>query len=169
MYRRILVPMENEEQQEASLGHARNLAQHTGAVVILAWLVPVVASSEHFFTQIQVEPGSSGARRKEQGEAFLAQATEDFRREGIEAIPRIVVTPLTPDQAIIEVAQDEGVDLIVMATLAQSAVGRFLFGSVAEKVRHRTPIPVLFVSSSGTEERKVEGNERPCPDHAHAG
>jgi nucleotide-binding universal stress UspA family protein len=155
LYRRILVPMENEEQQDPALIHACSLAEHTGATVILAWLVPVVGSSEHFFTQIQVEPGSSGARRKEKGEAYLAREAEVFRCAGIDVIPRILVTPLTPDQAIVDLAQEEEVDLIIMATLSQSAVGRFLFGSVAEKVRRRTSVPVLFVSPSGTNELEV--------------
>jgi nucleotide-binding universal stress UspA family protein len=36
-------------------------------------------------------------------------------------------------------------DLIVMPTQARSAIGRWLFGSVGEKVRRRSPLPVLFV------------------------
>ena len=54
MYKRIMVPMEGERHQEPALDHALQLAQQTGAVVLLAWLVPVVSSGEHFFTQIQV-------------------------------------------------------------------------------------------------------------------
>ena len=42
-----------------------------------------------------------------------------------------------------------------MATLPQSAVGRFLFGSVGDKVRRRSPIPVMFVNPSRAEEREV--------------
>lgn len=155
MYNRILVPMENQEHQEPALDHARALAQHAGATVILAWLVPVVASGEQFFTQIQVEPGSSGARRKEMGEAYLAKATESFESEGIDIVSRIVVTPQPPEQAIVDLAQEEEADLIIMATLPQSAVGRFLFGSVGDKVRRRSPIPVLFVSPSQAGEREV--------------
>lgn len=152
MYKRILVPMENEEQQQPALEEARLLAQQMGAAVILAWLVPVVASGEQFFTQIQVEPGSSGARRKEIGEAVLAQAVRAFHDSGIETVPKVVVTPLAPEQAIVELAAEEQVDLIVMATLSQSAVGRFLFGSVGDKVRRRSPVPVLFVNPSRIDE-----------------
>ncbi|HSR31661.1 MAG TPA: universal stress protein [Anaerolineae bacterium] len=148
MYTRILVPMEDEQQQEPALAHARTLAQHTGATVILAWLVPVVASGERFFTQIQIEPGSSGARRKERGEAYLSQAVEKLQESGVAVESKTVVTPLPPEQAIVELAAEEGIDLIIMATLSQSAVGRFLFGSVGEKVRRRSPVPVLFVTSS---------------------
>jgi nucleotide-binding universal stress UspA family protein len=155
MYNRILVPMENEQQQAAALAHARMLAQSMGATVILAWLVPVLASEEQFFSQVQVEIGSSGARRKAQGEAFLAQASGMFRAAGVGVVPRLVVTPLPPEQAIVELAAEENADLIVMATLSQSAVGRFLFGSVGEKVRRRSAVPVLFVSPSQAEEGEV--------------
>ena len=155
MYERILVPMENEQHQEPALAHARDLAGHSGATVILAWMVPVVASGEQFFSQIQVEPGSSGARRKEQGEAYLAGAVAPFRAAGIEVVPKVVITPQPPELAIVETAAAEGADLIVMATLPQSAVGRFLFGSVEDKVRRRSPVPVLFVNPTAAGESEV--------------
>jgi nucleotide-binding universal stress UspA family protein len=152
VYSRILVPMESEQQQEPALAHARTLAQQigactpAGATVILAWLVPVVRSEEHFFKQVQVEPGSSGARRKAQGEAYLSEAVRPFKASGVDVVTKVVVTPLAPEQAIVDLAVEERVDLIIMATLSQSAVGRFLFGSVGEKTRRRSPVPVLFVN-----------------------
>lgn len=155
MYKRILVPMEDEQQQVPALMHARTLAQHMGATVVLAWLVPVVASGERFFTQIQIEPGSSGARRKEKGEAYLSQAAKEFKESGIDLESKTVVTPLPPEQAIVELAEEEGIDLIVMATLSQSTVGRFLFGSVGDKVRRRSPVPVLFVNPSAVGEKEA--------------
>lgn len=157
MYRRILVPVENEQHQEPALAHALKLAASIcdgpngsggiQATVILAWIVPVVASEESFFKQMQVEPGSSGARRKAQGEAFLERAAGPFREAGADVETRVVITPLDPDQAILDLAAQQEADLILMATLPQSAVGRFLFGSVTEKVRRRSPFPVLFVQA----------------------
>jgi nucleotide-binding universal stress UspA family protein len=144
VYKRILVPMENEQHQERALAHARALAQQTGAAVVLVWLVPVVASGEHFFTQIQVEPGSSGAQRKARGQEYLAQASQPFQAAGVDVVSKLKVTPLPPEQAIVELAVQEHADLIVMASLPQSAAGRFLFGSVGDKLRRRSPIPVLF-------------------------
>jgi nucleotide-binding universal stress UspA family protein len=60
-----------------------------------------------------------------------------------------------PEQAIVELAEEEGIDLIVMATLSQSTVGRFLFGSVGDKVRRRSPVPVLFVNPSAVGEKEA--------------
>jgi nucleotide-binding universal stress UspA family protein len=145
-----------DEQQEPAATHARTLAASSGATVVLTWLVPVLDSGERFFTQIQVEPGSSGARRKEQGEAYLARARQAFVDQGVAHESRVVVTTLPPEQAIMELADEGEIDLIVMATLPQSAVGRFLFGSVGEKVRRRATIPVLFVNASPGEGRKGE-------------
>lgn len=116
-------------------------------MVILAWIVPVVASEEHFFKQVQVEPGSSGARRVAQGDAFLEGASSALRDAGADVETKVVVTPLAPDQAILNLAAEQGADLILMATLPQSAVGRFLLGSVGDKVRRRSPVPVLFVQA----------------------
>jgi nucleotide-binding universal stress UspA family protein len=147
--------MENGEHQEPALAHARALAKSSEATIILAWLVPVLASSEQFFTQIQVEPGSSGARRRDQGELYLAEAAKRFQEAGIDLVSRIVVTPQSPEQAIVDLAHEEEADLIIMATLPQSAVGRFLFGSVGDKVRRRSAIPVLFVNPTQVEESEV--------------
>lgn len=155
MYKRILVPMESKDQQESALSHARMLAQHTGATIILAWMVPVIASEEHFFTQVQVEPGSSGAQRKEQGEIYLAQAVTAFHAANIDVESSVVVTPQPPEQAIVQLTIEQDADLIVMATLPQSAVGRFLFGSVGDKVRRRSLIPVLFVNPSQAQESEL--------------
>lgn len=150
MYKRILLPMENERDQEPALAQARKLAQSTGATVVLAWLVPVVATEEYFLKQMQIEPGSSGARRKARGEVFLQQAAGALRDAGVEVTLLLEVTPLAPEQAILDLAEKHGIDLILMATLPQSAVGRFLLGSVGEKVRRRSAVPVLFVQAPET-------------------
>jgi nucleotide-binding universal stress UspA family protein len=157
VYRRILVPMENEEHQGAALAHAQRLAssicapqseqEGTPATVILAWLVPVVATEEYFLKQMQIEPGSRGARRKAQGQAFLERASGELREAGADVETVLAITPLAPEQAILNLATEHEADLILMATLPQSAVGRFLLGSVGEKVRRRSPLPVLFVQA----------------------
>lgn len=57
----------------------------------------------------------------------------------IEARPGEVV------DTIIEVAQDEGFDLLIMATHGRTGLRRVLLGSVAEGVLRRAPCPVLLV------------------------
>lgn len=48
-----------------------------------------------------------------------------------------------PADAIVELAENEDVDLIVMGTHGRSGFSRLLMGSVAEAVVRRAPCPVL--------------------------
>jgi len=50
-----------------------------------------------------------------------------------------------PARTIIEVADDLGVDYVVMGSHGRSGASRILFGSVAESVTRRAPCPVLVV------------------------
>jgi nucleotide-binding universal stress UspA family protein len=48
---------------------------------------------------------------------------------------------------IIEVAQEQGCDLIVMGTHGRTGVAHLFLGSVAEKVVRTAPCPVLTIRS----------------------
>jgi nucleotide-binding universal stress UspA family protein len=54
----------------------------------------------------------------------------------------------SPAQSIIDLARDERFDLIVMGTHGRTGVGRWVLGSVAEKVVRGAPCPVLTVKSA---------------------
>ena len=60
------------------------------------------------------------------------------------------VSGFAPDQ-IIDHAQENGMDLIAMSSHGRTGLGRWVFGSVTDKVVHAGDIPVLVV-------RAVEGS-----------
>jgi nucleotide-binding universal stress UspA family protein len=51
-------------------------------------------------------------------------------------------------RAIVDAAQVKGADLIVMGTHAREGLPRLLLGSVAERVLHSTPLPLMLVRDS---------------------
>ncbi len=69
------------------------------------------------------------------------------------------LTPLTlrgdPAEAILEVAEEKQVDLIVVGTRGLSALERFFLGSVAERVARHAPCPVLLVRPGHRDLRRV--------------
>jgi nucleotide-binding universal stress UspA family protein len=145
MYRRILVPLEEGKNSGLSLDHARELAAQSAAALVLLRVITVLPAGHEFDRRLQIEVGSRGARAKAAAEKELGQLEQDLRTQGVEASTAIVISEEPVAQVIATYAETNQCDLIVMPTLARSAVGRWLFGSVGEKVRRRSPVPVLFV------------------------
>jgi universal stress protein A len=68
---------------------------------------------------------------------------------------RTLATVVTGDPApeIVRLAEQEVVDLIVIATHGQSGWRHFVFGSVAEKVVRLAPCPVLTIRAPREEKK----------------
>ncbi|HSF29298.1 MAG TPA: universal stress protein [Candidatus Tectomicrobia bacterium] len=71
----------------------------------------------------------------------LAEVLSEGRETSVEIIRRVMIG--SPFRTIIEVAEAEHVDLIVMATHGRSGFSHFVMGSVAERVVRLAPCPVL--------------------------
>jgi nucleotide-binding universal stress UspA family protein len=143
--------------QPTNLDHAQGLAESLGAELILLRVVTVIASDEAFFQQIQVEIGSSSARVKAEAEAQVGALERELRAQSIQAQGSVVVSDKSEAEAIVAYAESESCDLIVMPTFRQSTLSRWFLGSVAEKVRHRSSVPVLFVRAAAEGESVREG------------
>lgn len=78
-----------------------------------------------------------------EAESYLEGIQADLCEEGIDT--RILLRDRSPAEDILEVAGAEDIDLIVMSTHGRGGLGRWTFGSVAEKVARHSPCPVLLV------------------------
>lgn len=59
-----------------------------------------------------------------------------------------ILVPLdgTPNDEIVKYAEENDFDLIALANQERTGASRWFFGSIEEKVRRRSSLPVLFVS-----------------------
>lgn len=80
---------------------------------------------------------------REQGMAALAEARARLDAAGLAYGYHIAIG--TPAEAIVQAAQEQQVDQIVMSARGQSTLNHLLLGSVASKVAHLAPMPVLLV------------------------
>jgi nucleotide-binding universal stress UspA family protein len=144
VYRKILVPIEPRD-QHSNLDHARRLAGQLGSELVLLRVVTVMASEDTFFKQVQTEVGSAASRAKAEAESQMIPLERELRTQGLRVRGAVLVSDKPEAEAIVAYAENEGCDLIVMSTYRQSALSRWFLGSVGEKLRQRSSVPVLFV------------------------
>lgn len=136
---KILFPTDFSAYGQEALGWATVLARDTGAMLIIAHVEePPMAygGGEMYF------PTEEGDR-------------EELRRALVKIVPTdpkvrfehklLVGDPAT---AIVEAAEQESVDLIVIGTHGRTGLTRLLMGSVAENVVRKAKCPVLTVKHS---------------------
>jgi len=137
MYAKILVPVENSPYDEAILQHVRGLARLTGASVVLIHVADGFAARNA--NQLHLRESEEMRLDLE----YLEKQTELLKLEGIDADS--ILAGGDPGKEIAEAAEREKCDLIAMSTHGHRFVKDFLYGSVANEVRHMTRVPVLLV------------------------
>jgi nucleotide-binding universal stress UspA family protein len=81
---------------------------------------------------------------------YLAGIAKGLLEDGLQAHTKVVDGD--PATCIVECAtQDPSIMMIAMSTHGRSGLGRWVFGSVADKVLHAAPVPLLLVRSSESE------------------
>jgi nucleotide-binding universal stress UspA family protein len=83
---------------------------------------------------------------REHAEAALRSAVRPAQAAGLE--PIVHARPGDPAEAVIEVAVEEGADLIVVGSKGMADRRRFLLGSVADRVAHHAPCSVMIVRTT---------------------
>ena len=138
MYKKILVTLDGSETAEEILPHIQALSGSDGEVHLLR-----VAMAH---TLPGVDPTDAQAKVVREGEEYLKAVEDRLKQTGIKAESHVRYGH--PAEEILDHIEHRDVDLIAMTTHGRSGVGRWLMGSVAEKVVRSCPIPVLVVRSS---------------------
>ena len=82
--------------------------------------------------------------QKEQQDTILDKAAKQAEALGIKVIEPVRGYGAIANE-IVRIAKERQVDQIAMGTRGMGAVGNLFLGSVAQKVLHQSPVPVLLV------------------------
>jgi nucleotide-binding universal stress UspA family protein len=136
---RILVPTDFSGCSAAALDYAVALAKPLNADLILTHVIePLPYSMIEGLTFVDY-----GARLTSETQSLLDSLSKKPLKEKLS-----VATHLTsgmPFREIIDLAERENADLIVMGTHGRTGFDHLITGSVAEKVARLAPCPVLLV------------------------
>jgi nucleotide-binding universal stress UspA family protein len=142
---RILVPLDFSEQAAAVLEWAAHLAEQHGSRVLLlhAYHLPVE------FQQLEGAylPPDFWSNVKSEAEQSLQRYAGELQARGLRV--EAIVREGYPASVIVDEAQSQRVDLIVIGTHGHSGLKHMLLGSIAERVVQKAPCPVLTVKAPG--------------------
>jgi nucleotide-binding universal stress UspA family protein len=149
MYKKILLPLDGSERAECALNHVRKLFRDglVGEVVLLNTVVVEIP----WRTMNRLEEIPAGFDYNafvksfmDKSKAYLTKIQANLASEGIKATTETIES-YRPSHTITDYAQNNGVDLIMIATHGYTGMKKMLLGSVALKVLHESNVPVLLI------------------------
>jgi len=153
MYSKIMVPLDGSKLAECVLPHVEAITTgcKISSVVFVRVLSPlqltasvpadgILGFNEKNFEQFE-------AQRRQTADAYLKGIVESIRLERADISYEVLKGPVA--NTLAHWAEDNGVDLIVIASHGRSGVSRWVMGSVADRVLRATCVPVLMVRAPG--------------------
>jgi nucleotide-binding universal stress UspA family protein len=148
VFTRIVVGTDGSETAGEAVRQAVDLAKLAGAqlsVVSAYEPVPkrrVEGEQQSAPADVQYEIGP-----REDVNLILAAAAAAAKKEGVEVLTHPVEEG-NPADAILNVAEETGADLIVVGNKGMTGARRFLLGSVPNNVSHHAPCSVIIVRTT---------------------
>ena len=155
MYKKILVPLDGSELAECVIPHLESIIKGCSIPEVIFIRVvepehiPVGYSMEGVFTieDIRKAEKETDARSKYEAGEYLNKIINRFTNKSADFHSEVIFGK--PAETIIDYAEKNLVDLIVIATHGRSGVSRWVWGSTADKILRTTLIPVLMVRPPG--------------------
>lgn len=138
MFKKIVLATDGSEHADRALALAKSLASEDGAALTVVHVVQRFASGRSAQLPVHADV--------QEVEAKVRKQVAELSDEGLNVSSKIINDiKLQPGEDIADVARDIGADVIVVGTRGHSAIRGLLLGSVAQRLLHIAPCPVLAV------------------------
>jgi nucleotide-binding universal stress UspA family protein len=147
MFKSIVVGTDGSDTAAQAVRQAVDLAGAVGAKVELVSAYAPVSQQRLAEERRQAPEDLQWAiNPREDVDATLDAAAEVARKAGVD----VDVYPRQgdPADAILDVAEEQGADLIIVGNKGMTGAKRFLLGSVPNKVSHHAPCSVMIIRTT---------------------
>ncbi len=151
MYQKIMVPLDGSELAECVLPHVEAFVESCKVREVTLVRVLEFETLRPYHGGIPVDPEmleKREAARKAGAEEYLMQVRD--RLGAGNATYHVLVLVGRVAESLVEHAEKNGIDLVLIATHGRSGVTRWVRGSVADKVLRSANVPVLMIRAPGT-------------------
>ena len=144
---KILIGLDASAHSERVLDVVARMRWPAGSRVIVLAVMQPVASTVTGAYEPTVIPAESLEGLRQQLEEVVARAEGTLREVGFSTEGRVVAGE--PRQSLVQAAQSERADLIVVGSHGRSGLAKMMLGSVSSHVVTHAPCSVLVVKQSG--------------------
>jgi nucleotide-binding universal stress UspA family protein len=147
MFGRIVVGTDGSDTAKEAVRQAADLAKQIGAALdVVSAYEPVSGTRLRDEKKDAPSDVAHAISPTEDVDATLAEAAKAVQGMGVEV--QTHSRQGDPADAILDVAEEQTADLIVVGNKGMTGAKRFLLGSVPNKVSHHAPCSVLIVRTS---------------------
>ena len=147
MFGSIVVGTDGSETASEAVRQATELASKTGAEIHLVSAYEPVSEGRLREERKEVPADLEWmVNPREDVEATLKEAAEKIQENGVKV--ETYARQGDPADAILDVAEEQKADLIVVGNKGMTGAKRFLLGSVPNKVSHHAPSSVMIIRTT---------------------
>jgi nucleotide-binding universal stress UspA family protein len=141
--KKILFPLDLTENSSKILPYVLSLSEKYNSLVYLFHVVQDL----NRWGKLYVPHPSMDKFQEEANEAAM-KAMDTVCENQLQSCPNFQKMVVSGDAAdeILKVIESEGIDLLIMGTHGRKGLEQVIFGSVAEKVVKKSPVPVLTIN-----------------------
>lgn len=146
MYSKILLATDGSEFSHKAARHAAALAKATKATVTLINVSEPLNELAYIGLpgfELGVERDRMESFQREVAQGIISRTGELLAAEGVDFETRTVIGH--PASTVVDIAEKEGFDLIVVGSSGHGQTGAIFLGSVSDRIAHRAHCPVLIV------------------------
>jgi nucleotide-binding universal stress UspA family protein len=153
MYSKVVIPLDGSELAEGVLGHVTEVIRDRGSRVYLLSVSPLTRGMSS--VPLDVPPPNTIQAERNRVEQELTAYLQTIAERLGPSVADVQVDVRFGRQAdeILGFVSDVDADLIAMSTHGRSGIGRWVFGSVAERILRGASCPVLLVRAGQTQLR----------------
>lgn len=156
MYKKIMVPLDGSELAECVLPHAQAFVKgfQVTTMVFIRIIRPVpMAFSAPEASELHLKEIEKNIKKLEEEKRSLAvkylnEVVDRMKANGVRLQTEVLIG--SPADRLIDYAESNDIDLILIATHGRSGISRWVRGSVADRILRASIAPVLMVRTPGS-------------------
>lgn len=152
MFKKILVPLDTSELSEIALPYAEEMAPKLGSEIILMHVGTPADGTDKSEHKAYVNKATAAVERRIKNAPALPSGEKATVKSTITELPSLIADPAAE---ILDYAEKEKVDLIIMATHGRTGISRWALGSTANKVARAAACPLLLIRAGARKPAKV--------------